>query len=96
MDEEILKQFYEVLKTETEENIRNFIIENFNKFPEDLQRIIIGTFLEEAVDTYLGRLESLNKYLEEMLATYKELSSIKRAVEDKIREIQIREEIEEM
>mgnify|MGYP001627172068 CR=1 FL=1 len=96
MTEEILTKFYEILKTGTEEEIRNFITENFNEFPEDLQRAIVGTFFEEAVDISLGRLESLNKYLEELLSTHKELSSLKKVFEDRIKELELKREIEEM
>lgn len=95
MKEEILTKFYEVLKTGTEEEIRSFITENFTKFPEDWQKVLVGTFFEEAVDISLAKLEALNKYLEELITTYEDLTSLKRALEDKIREMQLKKELEE-
>ncbi|MCS7201102.1 MAG: hypothetical protein NZ822_03075 [Patescibacteria group bacterium] len=91
MSEEILEKFYKVLKNETEENIRNFIIENFDSFPEDLKIDFLGTFFEEGLDLAVTAMEERNKYLEEVLSAHKNLNYFKRLLEDKLRELQIKE-----
>jgi len=96
MSEEILKKFYEVLINEPEEEIRNFILNNFNQFPEELQTIITGLLFEESLEIAVKATEERNKYLEEILSTYQDFQTLKKIFENKIREFQLKKEIEEL
>ncbi|GIW66554.1 MAG: hypothetical protein KatS3mg095_0452 [Candidatus Parcubacteria bacterium] len=92
--EPIIEEFTKILTTESEENIRRWIVDNFDKFPEDWQSLILGAFFEESLDLASRDLDERINYFSELLNTYKDLSSVKKRLEDKLRELQIKEEIE--
>jgi hypothetical protein len=88
--ENVYENFFKILSEGSEEEVRNFLVENFDKFPEDLKRDIIGVFFEEAVDLAYAEIEFKRKLLE----TAKELERLKRILEDKKRELEIKKELE--
>jgi hypothetical protein len=87
--ENIYENFFKILSEGSEEEIRNFLIENFDKFPEDLKRDIIGVFFEEAVDLAYAEIELKKRLLE----TTKELERTLRLLEDKKRELELKKEL---
>jgi len=87
--ENIYENFFKILSEGSEEEIRNFLIENFDKFPEDLKRDIIGVFFEEAVDLAYAEIELKKRLLE----TTKELERTLRLLEDKKRELELKREL---
>ncbi|GIW66401.1 MAG: hypothetical protein KatS3mg095_0299 [Candidatus Parcubacteria bacterium] len=93
MDEEnIIENLTEILKEGTEEEIRNFLVDNFDKFPEDLKTTIVGTFFEESLD----RLEKFNKELSEVMEVfemYDTLNYLKQKLEDRLKELKLRQEL---
>ncbi|GIW66028.1 MAG: hypothetical protein KatS3mg094_547 [Candidatus Parcubacteria bacterium] len=92
MEQEIVENLTKVLREGTEEEIRNFLVENFDKFPEDLKTIIVGTFFEESLE----RLEALSKGTSEALEVfklYKELTEIKNRLENRLKELKLRQEL---
>ncbi|BCX15663.1 MAG: hypothetical protein KatS3mg097_555 [Candidatus Parcubacteria bacterium] len=94
--EPITEEFIKILTTESEENIRNWIVNNFDKLPEDLQTAILGTFFEEALNTASQDLSERTDYFQQILDTHQNLISLKKRLEDKIRELQIKEEIDKL
>jgi hypothetical protein len=87
--ENIYEGFIKILSKGSEEEIRNFLVENFDKFPEDLKRDIIGVFFEEAVDLAYAEIELKKRLLE----TTKELERTLRLLEDKKRELELKREL---
>jgi hypothetical protein len=87
--ENIYEDFFKILSKGSEEEIRNFLVENFDKFPEDLKRDIIGVFFEEAVDLAYTEIELKKRLLE----TTKELERTLRLLEDKKRELELKREL---
>jgi hypothetical protein len=87
--ENIYENFFKILSKGSEEEIRNFLVENFDKFPEDLKRDIIGVFFEEAVDLAYAEIELKKRLLE----TTKELERTLRLLEDKKRELELKREL---
>jgi hypothetical protein len=87
--ENIYENFFKILSDGSEEEIRNFLVENFDKFPEDLKRDIIGVFFEEAVDLAYAEIELKKRLLE----TTKELERTLRLLEDKKRELELKREL---
>jgi hypothetical protein len=87
--ENIYEGFFKILSKGSEEEIRNFLVENFDKFPEDLKRDIIGVFFEEAVDLAYAEIELKKRLLE----TTKELEITLRLLEDKKRELELKREL---
>jgi len=87
--ENIYEEFFKILSEGTEEDVRNFLIENFDKFPDDLKRDIVGLFFEEAVDLTYAYI----KFKEELLKTLTDLERIKRLLEDRKRELELKREL---
>jgi len=87
--ENIYENFFKILSGGSEEEIRNFLVENFDKFPEDLKRDIIGVFFEEAVDLAYAEIELKKRLLE----TTKELERALRLLEDRKRELELKKEL---
>jgi hypothetical protein len=87
--ENIYENFFKILSGGSEEEIRNFLVENFDKFPEDLKRDIIGVFFEEAVDLAYAEIELKKRLLE----TTKELERALRLLEDKKKELELKKEL---
>jgi len=87
--ENIYEEFFKILAEGSEEDVRNFLIENFDKFPENVKRDIVGIFFEEAVDLAYATL----KFKERLLETVIELEKIKRALEDRKRELELKKEL---
>ena len=87
--ENIYENFFKILSEGREEEVRNFLIENFDKFPEDIKRDIIGIFFEEAVDLAYAEIELKKRLLE----TTKELEKALRLLEDKKRELELKREL---
>jgi hypothetical protein len=87
--ENIYENFFKILSEGSEEEVRNFLVENFDKFPEDLKRDIIGVFFEEAVDLAYAEIELKKRLLE----TTKELERALRLLEDRKRELELRKEL---
>jgi len=87
--ENIYENFFKILSEGREEEVRNFLIENFDKFPEDIKRDIIGIFFEEAVDLAYAEIELKKRLLE----TTKELERTLRLLEDKKRELELKREL---
>jgi hypothetical protein len=87
--ENIYENFFKILSEGSEEEIRNFLVENFDKFPEDLKIDIIGVFFEEAVDLAYAEIELKKRLLE----TTKELERALRLLEDKKRELELKKEL---
>jgi len=87
--ENIYENFFKILSEGSEEEVRNFLVENFDKFPEDLKRDIIGVFFEEAVDLAYAEIELKKRLLE----TTKELEKALRLLKDRKRELELRKEL---
>jgi hypothetical protein len=87
--ENIYESFFKILSEGSEEEIRNFLVENFDKFPEDLKRDIIGVFFEEAVDLAYAEIELKKRLLE----TTKELERTLGLLENKKRELELKREL---
>jgi pheromone shutdown protein TraB len=87
---ELYEKFLKALETDDEDKIKDFLVENFDKFPEDVQIEIVGTFFEEAVD----RTYNFIKKEEELVGIKNDIERLKRILEDKKRELEIKKELE--
>ena len=93
--EPIIEEFIKILTTESEENIRKWVVDNFDKFPEDWQSLLLGVFFEESLNLALQDLDERINYFSELLSAYEELSRAKRILENKLKELQIKEKLNE-
>lgn len=89
----LYNQFLQITKEGDEEKIKEFLINNFNNFPDDLKTNLLGIFFEEAVDQTYYALKGEIDYFSQLLETKEALERIKEILENKKREIEIREEI---
>lgn len=90
---ELYQKLSEIAKTGSEEEIRNFIIENFESWPEDIKIELIGIFFEEGLAKTAENLSLLANFQQEVLNTYESLEKLKRRLEDRLRELELKKEI---
>lgn len=62
----LLVKFGEILKSGNKDRAKDFLVEHFKEFPEEMQREIVFTFLGEAADDYLKN--KLGEYLAQTAA----------------------------
>lgn len=92
---ELYNQFVELVKEGDEEKIRSFLVDNIDRFPDNLKRDIVGILFEEAVDRTYDDLKNQIDYFTQILETKNSLENIKRTLEDKKREMEIKKRIME-
>ena len=85
----LYEQFFKILSEGSEEEIRNFLIENLDNFDEEVKREMVGLFFEEAVDLTYTMIEFKKKLLE----SAQNLERIKRLLENRKRELDLRKEL---
>jgi len=85
----LYEQFFKILSEGSEEEIRNFLIENLDNFDEEVKREMAGLFFEEAVDLTYTMIEFKKKLLE----SAQNLERIKRLLENRKRELDLRKEL---
>lgn len=92
---DLYNQFLEIIEKGDEKEARDFLIIHFDEFPDDIKTSIVGAFFEEAVDrTYYG-LTSQIEYFGQILETKEALERLRRILEDKKREIELKRDIME-
>jgi len=79
---DVLVKLGKILKSGKKDEAKDFLVEHFKEFPEEMQREIIFTFLGEAADDYLKT--KLGEYLAQTAA----LQGLGEALEDVERERQ--------
>ncbi len=90
MDPELYNQFVQVFNNGTEEEIRNFLIENINRFPEDVQKEIIWFFFEEALE----KTAAWYNYVNDLKNTTNDLIKLRKQLEDEKKALELQKEIE--
>ena len=48
--EGIYQKFLEMVKNGTEQEVRDFLVNNLKQFPQDMQEYIVAAFFEEALE----------------------------------------------
>lgn len=87
---ELYKEFYKIMQEGDESKALEFLINNFNDLPEDIQREIVW-YLFENVLIEQSELENIKN---ESLNMFKYFEKLRRIAENKKKEIEIRESIE--
>lgn len=95
-DQQLIREALKFIDARDEEGLRKFLVDNLRQFSEDIQRDIIGFFFEEAVNDTYQTLNAQNAFYKDVLDTYKGLLELKRMLEDRIKELELKGEIENM
>jgi len=90
---DLYNQFLEIIEKGNEEEARDFLISHFDEFPDDIKSSIVGVFFEEAVDKSYYALTAQIEYFRQILETKEVLEKLKRMLEDKRRELELKREI---
>lgn len=90
---DLYNQFLEIIEKGDEERARDFLITHFDEFPDDIKTNIVGAFFEEAVDKLYYALTAEQEYFSQILETKEALEKLKKILEDKRRELELKREI---
>lgn len=90
---DLYNQFLEIIERGDEEETRNFLLVHFDEFPDNIKSYIVGSFFEEAVDKAYYALTAQQEYFSQILETQEALEKLKKILEDKKRELELREDI---
>lgn len=92
---DLYNQFVELVKEGDEEKIRSFLVNNIDRFPDNLKRDIVSILFEEAVDRIYDDFKNQIDYFTQILKIKNSLENIKRTLEDKKKGIEIQKRIME-
>jgi hypothetical protein len=90
---ELYDQLIQIAKNGTEDDVRKFMIDNFNSWPEDIQVDLFGYFFEEGLAKTAEDLSLLTDYQKQLIDAYEYLEKTKKILEDKLKEQEIKAEI---
>jgi hypothetical protein len=90
---ELYEQLIQIANSGDEEAVRKFLIDNFEAWPEEVQRELVGYFFEEGLSKTAEDLSLLTDYQKQFVEIYDILEKTKRRLEDKLREYEIKEEL---
>lgn len=65
---QIIKRAIELFQEGKLEEYQNFILENLQEFPEEVQKEVISSLIETEIIKETRRLEKINQMLDEILA----------------------------
>lgn len=86
-------EFRELTEKGDETNARQFLIDHFAEFPEDVQGDIVVAFFEEAITDTSKETEALDKIREDTLEEVKAMEKLKRVLEDRLKVLELESKI---
>jgi hypothetical protein len=90
---ELYADFQKIAVNGTEEETRQFLIDHLNEFPEDVRDQIIFAFFEEGLQNTVEAQDLIADFQQAGLETVQVLEKIKRMLEDKKRELELKESL---
>ena len=83
-------KFMGYIEREDEQGARNFLVENLQKFPDEVQEKITFAFFEEALKKETGDKNKIAQMQKQGLNALGQISKAKKVLEDKAREEDLR------
>ena len=92
---ELYNQFMVYAEKGDEQGARNFLIDNLEKFPEDLQEKITFAFFEEAMQKEAQGDQAIAELQKQGLDAISQIDKAKKILEDKIKERDLRTKLKQ-
>lgn len=92
--QELYKQVNALVEKGNDAEVRAFVVEHINEFPDDVRSQIAMFFFEEAAHTHAAGLQAEAELVEGAIAGIEQLAPIKRFLEDTLKLSGIRDRLQ--
>jgi hypothetical protein len=90
---DLYNKFLVFVDQNDEEGARNFLIENLDKFPEEVKNSLIFAFFEESLSKEGQDIKNLTKFQEQAIDAISQVDKAKKILEDKIKVLNIKDQL---
>lgn len=90
---DLYNTFLTFVDSKDEEGARNFLIDNLDKFPEEVKNDLIFAFFEESLISDNQNMKSVSAFQEQGLDAISQIAKAKKILEDKIKASHIKKDL---
>lgn len=91
---ELYNEFMVYAEKGDEAGAKQFLLDNFNKFPEELQDKLTFVFFEEALASEAEKVRGVAEIQKEGLEAMSQLEKMKKSLEEQIKVLDIKEDLD--
>jgi hypothetical protein len=91
--QELYQEFQKIASSGSEEQARQFLIDNLPQFPEEVRKQIVFAFFEEGLEKAAEGESLINNFQKRGLEAVKTLEELKRILEDKKGELELKQSL---